>query len=114
MKGWVYVISNKAMTGLVKRRVFKKVNVAAMAPNYPLELGWVFISEEYRDKGLSRLLVEPAINAADGTGVFATMRSGNKRMSSSLKSSGFKRTGTPYASDRGKHELEIYVLAATQ
>jgi GNAT superfamily N-acetyltransferase len=67
------------------------------AASFPFELGYVFITENYRRRGLSRRLVQKALAAADDSGVFATSRSDNTGMHATLHNCGFSKAGKPYA-----------------
>jgi len=75
---------------------FKKAGVADRAIDYALELGWIVVRDTHRGKGYVRILVETALAAAAGCGVYATTKSAQIRHV--LPDYGFMIQGAPYAS----------------
>ena len=94
--------------------VFQKAQASVQAKDYPFELGWVFVIPSSRGAGLSHKLVQAALSAVSGQGVFATSRSDNAHMHRVLTAHGFSRHGNAYASKRGSHQLVLFVNNAAQ
>jgi GNAT superfamily N-acetyltransferase len=81
-----------------RQRISAETGVEISAASYPYELGYVFITEGQRRRGLSRRLADAALASADGLGVFATSREDNAGMHSTLGNCGFSLAGKPYTS----------------
>jgi len=97
-----------------RRRVSSGSGVPILTATFPYELGWVYVSPESRGKGLSLLLSQAALAHNKGAGMFATSRTDNIRMHSTLAKLGFVAAGNPFASGRGKHSLQAFVRHAAQ
>jgi GNAT superfamily N-acetyltransferase len=95
-----------------RRRVSTDSGAPLAATNFPYELGWVFVSPEYRGNGLSLLLSQAALRECKGFGVFATSRTDNVAMHKQLLKLGFVAVGHPYTSGRGKHSLQVFANSA--
>lgn len=90
--------------------VFKKAGVETLAPRYPLELGWIVVSEGYRGRKLSRALMAMALNFARGSALYATTK--NDRMKHLLASYQFTVEGQSYASGQDADlKVTLYVKA---
>ncbi len=108
----VGVAALKTPNAAYKRRVFQKAKTSL--PNAcRLELGWVFVVQGRRGRGLSRQLVEAALSGVHA-GMFATSRADNVAMHHTLERCGFRRAGQPYKSDRATRDLVLYVHEAAQ
>ena len=94
--------------------VFQKSQANLPEDTFPFELGWVVVTLQYRGKGLSRCLVETALQAADGQNVFAVSRVDNAFMHKTLERYGFTREGRSYLSRRSTHDLQLFVRLVTQ
>jgi len=91
-----------------RQKIFTRAGTGLAPTEGELELGWIFIEEEYRRKGLSRMLVEALLNAAGNLDVYATTREENIAMRRTLASFRFDPTGEPYASKNGDYALILY------
>jgi predicted GNAT family N-acyltransferase len=74
---------------------------------WPWEFGWVFVSQEARGKGVSRRLVNCAIDGI-AEPVFATSRAANSFTHSPLRAAGFVQKGRAYVSDRHGGEMVVF------
>jgi GNAT superfamily N-acetyltransferase len=81
-----------------RQRIGAETGAEIPAASFPYELGYVFITEDHRGRGLSRRLVEAALAGADCRGVFATSREDNAGMHATLGNCGFSLAGKPYTS----------------
>jgi len=97
-----------------RRSVSAKAGVKLDTSEFPYELGYVFVLPSARDARLSRPLVEAALKASNGAGVFATSRNDNVAMHRTLVRFGFAAVGHSYRSDRGNHELQLFIRAVAQ
>ena len=70
---------------------------ALPAESFPLELGWIFVLPTARG-GKSYPLCAPLVRAADDKGIFATSRSKNDPMHTTLAKLGFSRLGGQWPS----------------
>lgn len=104
--GVVAVAGLKNPNSSYRARVFQNAKSAESASAYPLELGWVFVEETERGKGLSRAICAQLLEQAKEA-VYATSASDNDHiaMHSTLKKLGFKQLGSPYKSSNGRELL---------
>lgn len=92
-----------------RRSVSKKAGVELSDVQWPYELGWIFVIEAMRGKGHSAKLVQCALDTVADDGVFATSRTDNQVMHKTLVRFGFAPQGSIYISDRGDHELRLFL-----
>ena len=97
-----------------KNGVLEKAQASLQANEFSFELGWVFVFPSSRGIGLSHKLVQAALTATGGRAIFATSRSDNTPMHKVLNAHGFSRHGRAYASDRGNHNLVLFVSNAAK
>lgn len=95
-----------------RSEVSSGAGVTLTTTTFPLELGWVFVLPNARG-GKSYALCAPLIAAAQGKGIFATSRAGNKRMHATLAKLGFARTGGEWPSGQNPDNLWLFVKNAT-
>jgi hypothetical protein len=81
------------------------------ASNFQLELGWVFVIPSARG-GKSLALCAPLIEAALGHGIYATSRSNNQPMHSTLAKLGFTRAGKSWPSGLNPEDLWLFIRHA--
>jgi hypothetical protein len=65
-----------------------------------------------RRKGYSALLVDDALKAANGKGVFATSRTTNTAMWKTLERYSFKKTGNVYLARNRKDKIQLFLRPA--
>jgi len=93
--------------------VFRKAGVPNEATEFELELGWVFVREEYRDRHYSRVLSVAAITQTERLATFATTKADNAAMQKTLEWLKFERIGKPWPSNRRPYNLALYVRRPT-
>ena len=93
-----------------RREVAESACAELPADSYPYELGWVFISQAARGRGLSFPMCSALLAEAAGSGIFATSRTNNQGMHATLRRAGFESRGGSYQSVRGTHRLQLFVL----
>lgn len=76
---------------------------------FPYEFGWAFILPSARGKRYSSLITSAVLADAGSDGVFATSRADNHFMHSTLRRLGFLSSGKSYPSNRGAHELQLFI-----
>ena len=86
--------------------------VSVEASDFPFELAYVVVLSSARGQGLSGELTRAALSASGGSGVFATARTDNAPMHATLEKLGFEKVGSPYASGRRNHQLQVFVRPA--
>ncbi len=118
---FVYSSSEPAGVGALKRpnanyrkSVFERSHVDHSPTGFPLELGWVYVTPAHRRKGISAMLVQLLLGAVGNRNVFATSRTTNSSMQSTLERFGFVCSGHPYASGMGGHMLQLFIRVAVQ
>ena len=82
------------------------------AESVPFELGWVFILPSARNRKLSFPLCRALVSAANGKGIFATSRSNNLGMHSTLEKLGFSRVGSEWPSQQNDGNLVLFLKNA--
>lgn len=97
-----------------RRGVFKKAQASVNDKEFPIELGWVFVLPSSRGAGFSHTLIKAARSTTCGYRMFATSRSDNTPMHKTLNTHGFSCHGTAYASNRGEHQLTLFVTHDAQ
>lgn len=97
-----------------RQNIKAKAKAAVDAQDFPFELGYIFVLPSARRQGLAVKLCRAALAPADKKGVFATARTNNDGMTAILPTFGFLKTGRPYGSVRGGHQLQLFVRHAAQ
>ena len=96
-----------------KKKIFDKSGLKQRCDKFDKELGWVFVIEEHRGKGLSIRLVKAILRDARGCNIFATSRIDNVAMHKALVRNRFIQSGKPFISTRGNQMiLFLYDLIA--
>lgn len=113
---FVYVNDVLAAVGAIKRpgvayrgSIFQKAGVSVDPANFPVEVGWVFVSEEYRGKKLSRVPIEVLLPLIAIDNCFATSDVKRIEMHKTLERYGFSKVGKPYKSDQDKDRLQLFL-----
>jgi RimJ/RimL family protein N-acetyltransferase len=78
-------------------RIFQCAKMDVDPEDASYELGWGFVCQEHRRKGLSRELVGALLTSSEGR-VFATSRASNEAMHKTLTHFGFSEAGERYHS----------------
>lgn len=94
-----------------RQRLAAKSGVVLLESQYPIELGWIVVSPNYRGRGYSNMITAAALAVADEVGIFATARDDNLAMHRTLKNHGFVRAGRPYLSAIGDRQVCLFVRA---
>jgi GNAT superfamily N-acetyltransferase len=95
-----------------RTRVSISADVEIAVAHYPFELGWVYVSPFARGRKYSHAVSSEALSKSDGRGVFATSRVDNVAMHATLRRLGFARAGTPYRSQLGDQQLQLFLWQA--
>lgn len=91
-------------------KVFSKSKSEASAEGYNYELGWIYLKENHRQKGLMTPLLEEMLQIERAEKIFATTRSSNLIMKELLVQFGFRSSGTPYQSTEHPDEsISLYI-----
>jgi GNAT superfamily N-acetyltransferase len=99
----------KHPSGGYRTSIAKKTGIELPVALLPYELGWIYVEMDWRKQGLSGHLVESALTAIRGAGVFSTSRADNTPMHRTLERYGFNTQGGDYQSDRGDHRIRLFV-----
>jgi GNAT superfamily N-acetyltransferase len=84
-----------------KRKIFEKADLKQRCHEFDKELGWVFVVEGHRGRGISTRLVKALLKEAGGFNIFATSRIEIVPMHRALMSAGFLEAGKSFISGRG-------------
>jgi hypothetical protein len=94
-----------------RQKVFAAANTNSVAASFTLELGWIYLIQQHRDRHLSSWLIDPLLDIASDRSVFATCRINNSAMNKILPKHGFQLSGDPYPSANGQYELNLFIRA---
>jgi len=92
-----------------RTKVFRQAASTIISDAYKFEFGWVFIACPHRGQGLSRRITSELLPYAGNELIYATTRTDEFAMQHVLDVFGFHREGKPYPSDKGDHDLILYV-----
>lgn len=93
---------------------FTNADQLVLQPQYPLELGWVYLPLVHRGHKVMGPLIGQMIAEHQATGMFATTMSDNEDMQRILDRTGFKRVGKSYPSKQNKGQLGLYIREPTR
>lgn len=92
--------------------VFSASEVDEAPKAYKYELGWVVVAPSHRGQRLSRAIVAPLIQEAEGDPSFATSVDSNIAMHSTLRRCGFVQRGHSFPSPRRNVRLLLFIRRA--
>lgn len=92
-----------------RARVFKKAGSTHNHEEYEFELGWVFVHQSARGRGLATQVVEALVPTLGSAKAYATSRVDNNNMHSSLRRVGFTPVGTSYPSKLKESHIQLFV-----
>lgn len=104
----VAVAGLKRPNASYRAKVFTKAQVADPG-RFPFELGWVFVQEEHRRRGISSLLVSALLQRIKDVSVYATSAADNVAMHGTLIKAGFVAVGEQYPSSTPGRRLILFV-----
>ncbi len=91
-----------------RKKIIERTGVELSQPDYPFELGYVYIHPAQQGRGLSHRIVASALQHANACGVFATVRIDNEPMRATFTKAGFRVAGSDYpGAKRGRIGLLI-------
>jgi GNAT superfamily N-acetyltransferase len=96
-----------------RQHVADQSGVPLPANKFPYEFGWLYVLPEENGHRYSRLIINAAVEKAEGAGIFATCRQLNEAMHHILPQHGFVRSGSSYRSTRGAYDLVAFVRPAS-
>ena len=91
--------------------VSRKSGVLLPRDAWPYELGWVFVVPNARNKGLSTALVRCALEGIEAR-IFATARTDNGPMQTTIRRFGFAAAGAEYLSTQPDHQIQLFTRPA--
>jgi len=90
-------------------KLFEKTRSSHDPERFVTELGWIFVEESSRGKGVAKGIVTELLQRAPEGGLFSVVRADNEKGIALLKGFGFKKTGTEIPSTRGDHSFNLFV-----
>jgi hypothetical protein len=99
----------KTPNAMYRERVFEQAQAPEVPSLYTHELGYIFVSLEYRGKAISSRLCEVLCGTSSLYGIFATVRQNNNAMRRILEKNHFSITGTGYLNRKKTDYLLLYV-----
>lgn len=81
---------------------------------YPFELGWVFVSNEFRGQGYATRIAKRILVEAHGAGMFATTHSENMAMRNVLERTKFVAVGERYRSTQKDRLIQLFVRKSSR
>ncbi len=88
--------------------IFNKAGVGELLKHYSYEVSWVYTTPQTRGQNIGHLLMQTAIEQAEGKKCFATTKENNHPSHAIFKRFGFDRLGQAYKSDRGEYYLGLF------
>jgi predicted GNAT family N-acyltransferase len=95
-----------------RNRVFTDARATVSADEYPVELGWVVVTQSHQGRRLSTRIVGELLPYAKTENIFATTRA-DERVMSFASDYGFEINGKPYPSGHG-YDLVLYLRNAAR
>ena len=89
--------------------IFKKASSREEPNKYELELGWIFLENQFRGQGLSDVIMKELLSASRTKSLYATVRENNYIMRTVLVKHGFMQEGRAYLSDEGDYKVVLYI-----
>ena len=93
-----------------RSKVFADARATASADEYPVELGWVVVTQSHRGRRLSTRIVGELLPFVKNENIFATTRA-DERVLSFAFDCGFRIDGKPFPSGNG-YDLVLYLRNA--
>ena len=93
-----------------RSKVFADARATASADEYPVELGWVVVTQSHQGRRLSTRIVGELLPFAKNENIFATTRA-DERVLSFAFDCGFRINGKPFPSGNG-YDLVLYLRNA--
>jgi len=103
------VAALKRPSGTYKKKVFRKAKSREDPDDFRFEAGWIYIDDQFRRKGHSRVLLDAVLKLAGEGQVYATTREDNEPMRRTNRRCGLQESGSPYRSDEGEYKLVLYL-----
>lgn len=93
-----------------KKKVFASSKSELDIDAFSYELGWIYLKENHRGKGLITPLVQEMLETLGAKPIFATTRSSNVVMQQILEHFEFTRSGSPYRSSQKRDEsIDLHI-----
>ena len=92
--------------------IFHNAKASVRPEDYEAEMGWTYLRQSHRGRGLSAILNVQLLPYAGRMLVYATVRADNTPALRSLVGHGFRQEGVPYRSMRGDYDLVLFVQSA--
>jgi predicted GNAT family N-acyltransferase len=90
-----------------RHKVFTAAQATVSPDRYPVELGWVVVTNSHHGRRLSIRIVGELLTFAKNENIFATTRA-DERVITFASEYGFKMNGKPYRSRHG-YDLALYL-----
>ena len=103
----VGVIVLKNPVDVYRHKVFIEAGVPELERRYNLEIGYAFVSVDYRTRGVGVYLCRKMVRSISAP-IYATTREANTTINKLLQFGGFKKTGDSWQSDRGNYNLFLW------
>ncbi len=91
-----------------RSKVAERAGVKLKPSEWPFELGYVFVLDDQRGRGLARSLTDALIREAGSANIFATVRANNEGMQTVLRRFEFAVAGRDYVSQDGERTLSLW------
>jgi GNAT superfamily N-acetyltransferase len=79
---------------------------------YPIELGWFYVDESFRGRGLSQLVIRSLTPVFAAQACYATSYAANYPMHKTLIRAGFVQMGMPFASAQDGRSMWLFLRRA--
>jgi len=104
----VGVIVLKNPVSSYRQKCFVAAGVPELESRYNLEIGYAFVKEEYRARGVGIYLCRKMVRSISAP-IYATTREANTTINKLLQFGGFHKAGNSWKSDRGNYNLFLWI-----
>ena len=91
-----------------RQKCFVAAGVPELESRYNLEIGYAFVKEEYRARGVGIYLCRKMVRSISAP-IYATTREANTTINKLLQFGGFHKAGNSWKSDRGNYNLFLWI-----
>jgi GNAT superfamily N-acetyltransferase len=92
-----------------RQSIFNKAGLPNEHQRFPLELGWFFVSPDFRGQHLTSQLMAALLSFSGDASMYATSRVDNTRMQMALNQFRFFAAGDPYPSILNHSAIQLFL-----
>lgn len=97
-----------------RNETFAKATLTDIASKYEYEIGWLYISPRFRNKGLATQIVNALVDTVENKGLYATSKEINTDMHSVLLKNNFRHDGKSFKSTLTQESVKLFLRDCTR